>query len=144
MEFKRYSQEDAFKDGIGYTVSEYSTKLIIDNQVIGFVIFEDKRLLVNDEFINSCKNEDANMYYQSINKANSVYLRKISILNDYAQIGAFEQLFNYVTIKVLPRDFLIWCYPIVCGKRYLEQIGGFFEPLYPLPNKNIRIYSMEL
>ena len=40
MEYLDYTQEDASNDGIGYTISHYSKKVVKNNKTIGAIIFQ--------------------------------------------------------------------------------------------------------
>jgi hypothetical protein len=142
-EYQQYTQKDAETDGISYTVSVFSTKLCDGDKVIGKIIFEDKPL--NIPVRNGEPQNDAERYYHSLNSANSFYLRKITFLDKYRYSGMLEGFFAYVTESVLPPIHLIWCVPSVCDKDGLiEQLGGLNMPLYPLPNKAIRLFSINL
>lgn len=44
MEYLDYTQEDASNDGIGYTISHYSKKVVKNNKTIGAIIFQDIKL----------------------------------------------------------------------------------------------------
>ena len=65
MEYLDYTQEDATKDGIEYTVSMYSKKIVDESRTVGAIIFQDKKLNLIPSFINNSKNEEARCYYES-------------------------------------------------------------------------------
>lgn len=145
MEYSNYTQEEASIDGIGFVVSKYSTKLVDDGKVIGTIVFEDKPLNINSAFIEECVDEQAKRYYKNLNNAKSIYLRKLTFNGDWKN-GKLEDFFDYVTAMIVPHDFLIWCTLQLSEefKTYIEHIGGFVEPLYDIPNKYIRIFSIDL
>ncbi len=142
-DYQQYTQKDAETDGISYTVSVFSTKRCDGDKVIGKIIFEDKPL--NIPTTNGEPQNDAERYYRSLNSANSYYLRKITFSDKDRYSGKLEDFFDHVTKNVLPENHLIWCVPSVCDKDGLiEQLGGFVLPLHPLPNKAIRLFSLNL
>ena len=143
LEYFQYTKEDAETDGISYSVSRFSQKMCDGEEVIGRIIFEDKpiRIPIDPKETNENKVE----YYQSLNRANSLYLRKITFSEELRYTGKLEDFFDFVTTEILPKNHLIWCVPIVCDTQgLLGQIRGFVEPLFPLPNKAIRLYSVNL
>ena len=143
IKYAPYTQEDATVDGIGWTVSRFSIKAMKNSEIIGKIIFEDKPIRISENYIND-KEEDAKNWYNSLNHANSIYLRKIYFNERERLSGELENMFDYVIVKVLPTDYLIWTIPVICGKNNIKQIGGFMEPIYSLPNKNIRLYALNL
>ena len=145
MEYLNYSQEEAAIDGIGFAVSKYSTKLVDNGKIVGTIVFEDCPLVIDRTFIEECFDENAKRYYNNLNKAKSIYLRKLKFNGDWKN-GKLEDFFDYVTAMIVPHDFLIWCTLQLSEelKTYVEHIGVFHEPLYDIPNKYIRIYSYDL
>ena len=144
MEYLKYTQEDASIDGIGYTISHYSTKAVDGNEVKGIIVFEDRPLNINDTIITQSIDEEAKRYYENLKKAKSIYLRKLIFKGDRYS-GELEDFFGYVTERIVPHDYIIWCnlqLDIDNFVSYITQIGGFNEPLYSLPNKNILIFSI--
>ena len=144
MEYLDYTQEDASSDGIGYTISHYSKKVVKNNKTIGAIIFQDIKLQIDQSIIDNSDSEDAKLYYKSLNNVRSIYLRKIVFSEDYLESGALENLFDYITIKVIPQDLLIWCNNTCLLRKFIIQIGGFNPPLYKLPSSNILLYSVNL
>lgn len=143
IKYAPYTQEDATVDGIGWSVSRFSIKAMKNSKIIGKIIFEDKPLRISKNYIND-KDENAKNWYNSLNRANSIYLRKIYFNEQERLSGELENMFDYVTLKVLRPDHLIWTIPAICGKDNIKQIGGFLEPMYSLPNKNIRLFALNL
>ena len=144
MEYLDYTHEDASNDGIGYTSSHYSKKVVKNNKTIGAIIFQDVKLQIDQSTIDNSDSEDAKLYYKYLNNDRSIYLRKIVFSEDYLGSGALENLFDYITIKVIPQDFLIWCNNTIFLREFIIQIGGFNPPLYEIPNSNILLYSINL
>lgn len=144
MEYLDYTQEDATNDGIEYTISCYSRKVVVNNKTIGAIIFQDKKLIIDKSIIGNIDDKNAKFYFESINKANSLYLRKIFFSKEYLDSGELENLFDYITIEIIPQDFLIWCNDTSLIRKYLTQIGGFNPPLHKIPNSNIMLFSMNL
>lgn len=136
-----YTQEDANQDGIGYKFSQLSKKLLFNDIVIGKIIIENNSLKLSKVFIDSIKDNEAKTYYTNLNKTSSFYLRKIWFENRFLNSGKLEDFFDY-TMTDMPIDSLLWCIPTICGKRIIEQLGGFVEPLYPIPNEKIRLFSL--
>ena len=146
MEYSNYTQEEAAIDGIGFVVSKYSTKLVDNGKVVGTIVFEDTPLTIDKAFIEECANEDAKTYYKNLNNAKSIHLRKLTFNGD-RHSGKLEDFFDYVTTKIVPHDFIIWCtLQLKLGdfESYITQIGGFNKPLHDIPNKYIRIFSIDL
>lgn len=144
MEYLDYTQEDATKDGIEYTVSMYSKKIVDESRTVGAIIFQDKKLNLIPSFINNSKNEEARCYYESLNNANSLLLRRIYFSKDKRYSGELETLFDYITSEIIPHDFIIWCNDNSPLKDYIKQIGGFNKPLHEIPNKSILLFSINL
>ena len=144
MEYLDYTSEDASNDGIGYTISHYSKKVVKNNKTIGAIIFQDVKVQIDQSTIDNSDSEDAKLYYKSLNNVRSIYLRKIVFSEDYLGSGALENLFDYITIKVIPQDFLIWCNNTIFLREFIIQIGGFNPPLYEIPNSNILLCSINL
>ena len=143
VEYKDYTQEDATKDGIGYVVSRLSKKVLLNGNVIGKIIIEDNSLRISKAFIDSIKDKDAKTYYQNLNITNSFYLRKIWFDKTFLYSGKLENFFDY-TMNNMPTWSLLWCVPNICGKSFIEQLGGFVPPLYPIPNDKIRLFSLDI
>lgn len=146
MDYIKYTQEDADNDGIGYAISCYSTKLVDENKVKGIIVFQDVPLNIDDAIIAQCTDKEAKRYYKNLKMAKSIYLRKLIFKGDRYS-GELEDFFDYVTTRVVPHNFIIWCnlqLDINNFVSYITQIGGFHEPLYHLPNKNIRIFSIDV
>ena len=142
MEYFDYTQADAENDGIGYPISRYSKKVVINNITVGAIIFQDTNLKIEQSIIDNSDSDDSKLYYKSLNSANSIYLRKIIFSEEYLYSGALENLFDYITLEVIPRDFLIWCNDTSLLRKYIVQIGGFNPPLYELSNSNILLFSI--
>ena len=142
MEYFDYTQADAENDGIGFTVSRYSKKVVIDNTTVGAIIFQDTNLKIEQSIIDNSDSDETKLYYKFLNSANSIYLRKIIFSEEYLFSGALENLFDYITLEVIPRDFIIWCNDTSLLRNYIVQIGGFNPPLYELPNSNILLFSI--
>ncbi len=107
-------------------------------------MFEDKPLRINNSIIEKCDSEEAKTYFRNINKNNSLFLRKITFQKDRYG-GELENFFDYVTTKVVPTNFIIWCMPKAWDLNgYVEQIGSFSQPKYELPNTSILIFSTGL
>ncbi len=143
MEFQDFTQEDANMFGIGYAVSKYSKKVINENDIIGFIIFQDIQIHISNNFIEKCNNEDARQYYKNLQKANSICLRTIKFRNEYRYRGIVEDLFDHITNTVIPTDYIIWCYTRCLSISYIKQIGGFNPPIYLLPQQNILLFSID-
>ena len=143
MEYNQYTQEDAAKNGIGFTVSRYSMKLVDYNKMIGAIIFEDEKLKISEDFIKSIEDINARLYYDAAKYWNSIYLRKIIFSEERLYSGELEDLFDH-TVNQLPFDHLIWCVPSLCGEKYIQQLGGFVIPRYPLPNTSIRFFALNV
>lgn len=144
MEYLNYTQEDAINDGIGYPTSRYSRKAVVDNNTIGYILFQERKLNVPKCFIDNTEDEDARHYYENLNNANSLLLRKIYFSEEQRYDGVLENLFDYIVNEILPNDCLIWCNNTYLLRDYIEQIGGFNTPLHVLPNKLIRLFSINL
>ena len=108
MEYLDYTQEDAYQNGIEYAISKYSKKAVKDGVVIGTIVFQDEQLHIDNVNIQNTDNDDTKTYYMNLKKANSIRLRKISFLKEYLYSGEVENLFDYITSKVIPTDFIIW------------------------------------
>jgi len=143
MEYNQYTQEDAAKNGIGFTVSRYSMKLVDGDEMIGAIIFENERLKLSEDFIKLTGDIEARSYYEALKCSNSIYLRKIIFSEEQQYSGKLEDLFDY-TVNQLPLDHLIWCIPSLCGEKYIQQLGGFVNPRYPLPNTSIRFFALNV
>lgn len=144
MEYAKYTKEDAANDGIGYNISSYSTKLLENNEIVGSIVFEDTPLKIDDSIIEKHDSDEAKTYFRNINKNNSVLLRKITFQKDRYS-GQLEDFFDYVTTKVVPANFIIWCTPTIWDLNgFVNQIGGFYPPKHELPNKNILIFPIDL
>ena len=78
MEYFDYTQADAVNDGIGFTVSRYSKKVVVDNTTVGAIIFQDTNLKIEQSIIDNYDSDESKLYYKSLNSANSIYLRKIN------------------------------------------------------------------
>jgi len=144
MKYERYTQKDADKDGIEYAISEYSTKCIDNGKIIGIVVFTNNEIVINNDYIKSVNNKEAELYYCNINKAKSILLRKISFSKSHRYSGKLEDFFDFVANHILPKDILVWCNTSINDYSLIKQIGGFVEPLYPFPNKTIRLFSIDL
>ena len=145
MEYSRYTQEEAAVDGIGFAVSKYSTKLVDNGRIVGTIVFEDRPLKIDEKFIEECVDEETKRYYNNLNKAKSIYLRKLTFNGDWRDSKLLD-FFDYVTATIVPHDFLIWC-TLQLSKKfkvYVEQTRIFHKPLHDIPNKHIRIYSHDL
>ena len=144
MDYINYTQADANNDGIEYAISKYSQKVVDHNdQMIGAIIFQDNDLKVEDSYIFESDNEEAKLFYENLNKANSIQLRKIIFDENHRYSGELENLFDHITTNIIPTDYVIWCNPILDLKSYLKQIGGFNPPLFDIPNKNILLFSID-
>lgn len=144
MEYLDYTQEDAYQNGIEYAISKYSKKAVKDGVVIGTIVFQDEQLHIDNVNIQNTDNDDTKTYYMNLKKANSIRLRKISFLKEYLYSGEVENLFDYITSKVIPTDFIIWCYKVFPLRNYVKQIGGFNPPLYKLPNEKVLLFSVDV
>lgn len=141
IEYSDYSQEDATLDGITYTISSLSKKALFNGTVIGKIIIEDKSLELSSAFIDSTNDNEIKSYYKNLVKTKSYYLRKICFNNKFRFSGKLEDFFDY-TMAQMPIDSLLWCVPSVCGEDIIQQLSGFVTPLYPIPNKLIRLFSL--
>ena len=144
MEYLDYTQEDANNDGIGYTISKFSKKIVDNGETIGAVIFQDNELRIDDAYIQSSDNKEAQLYYKNLNKAKSILLRKITFEEKYRYSGELEDLFDYITLKIIPTDYVVWCSNVHPLRDYITQIGGFNPPLHKLPNENILLFSIDV
>jgi len=144
MEYLDYTQADANNDGIEYTISKYSKKAVKDGITIGTIVFQDEQLHIDNVYIQNVDNEDAKRYYLNMNKANSIRLRKISFLKEYQFSGEIENLFDFISSKVIPTNYVIWCYKAFPLRNYVKQIGGFNPPLYKLPNEKVLLFSVDV
>lgn len=144
MEYLDYTQEDANQDGIEYAISKYSKKILKDGLVIGRIVFQDEQLHIDETYIENANNEEKKTYYLNLKKVNSIRLRKISFLKEYRFSGEIENLFDYIATKIIPTDFVIWCYEVFPLRSYVKQIGGFNSPLYKLPNKKVLLFSVDV
>jgi len=109
--------------------------------MVGAIIFEDKKLEISEGFIKPIEGIDAKRYYEASKRWNSIYLRKIIFSEERLYRGELEDLFDH-TVNQLPLDHLIWCVPSLCGEKYIQQLGVFFTPRYPLPNTDIRFFGI--
>lgn len=141
IEYNEYTQEDATNDGIGYAISRFSQKALFNGTVIGKIIIEDNPLRLNKVFIDSITDKNAKEYYQVLNNRNSFYLRKIWFDKTFLYSGKLENFFDY-TVNNMPKWSFLWCVPNICGKSFIEQLGGFVPPLHPIPNDKIRLFSL--
>jgi hypothetical protein len=142
MEYEKYTQKNADKDGIEYAISKYSTKCIDNGKVIGSVVFINNRIVIDNDYIKSVNDKEAELYYNNINKSRSILLHKMSFSKSHRYSGKLEDFFDFVVNHILPKDILIWCNTSINDYSLIEQIGGFVEPLYPFSNKTIRLFSI--
>ena len=139
-EFLSYTSEDCERDGISYSVSEYSQKLCVDGKFVGAIIFEDRQIKINEVIIEQETDINLKNYYKIVNNTKSLYLRKIIFNEDDKYIGMLEDLFDNC-VNHLPKWSLIWTQPNVWDvNNYTSQLN-FTKPMYPLPNKNIMFFS---
>lgn len=91
MKYERYTQKDADKDGIEYAISEYSTKCIDNGKIIGIVVFTNNEIVINNDYIKSVNNKEAELYYCNplaelteciLNSSNRVVVTLVDILQD--------------------------------------------------------------
>lgn len=144
MEYLDYTQEDANNDGIGYVISKFSKKIIDNSETIGAVIFQDNELKIDSAYIQSSDNKEVQLYYESLNKAKSILLRKITFKKEYRYSGKLEDSFDHITSEIIPTNYIIWCYDNYPLRDYITQIGGFNSPLHKLPNENILLFSVDM
>ena len=143
MNYLNYTQEDATNDGIGYKVSQFSTKAVDCDNMIGAFLFEDAPLRFDKYFLQGLIDKEEKNYFENLNHAYSVLLRKVIFRKDYLYTGELENLFDYITAKIIPTTFIIWCNNVDPVKEYITQLGGFNPPIYQFPNKNIVLFSID-
>lgn len=141
ISYTRLTAEELALFGCSFPLlSQYSMKVSVEGEIVGFVALEDKPLILRESKDDPKQVQD---YKRAINNRKTYYLRKIMFSPKLRYIGLLEDLFLKVN-KQLPHNYSIWCRPTIWDiNGYITQIVGSLPPPYDV-RRNIVMFSLNV
>ena len=140
VKYSRLTIEELELFGASFpSLSEYSIKASINDEIVGFIALENNPLILKP----SDKDCEAKRQYKlQFNNHKSYYLRLIKISQIHRYDSTLEDMFDYMVHK-LPHFSIIWCRPSIWDRNgYITQIGGF-NPI-PMDISTALIFSIDV
>jgi len=140
IEYSKLSQSELSLFGCSFPLlSDYSMKVSVNNEIVGFVALENNPLVLR---ISRNDSQEIRKYKDGINKRNTFYLRKIMFSPKYEEL-LLQSLFLRIN-KQLPYNYSIWCKPQIWDvNHYIDKIGGFMSPPFNI-RRNIVLFSLNI
>ena len=140
IEYSNLSQSELSLFGCSFPLlSNFSMKVSVNNEIVGFIALEDKPLILR---IDRNDTEEVIRYKEGINRRNTFYLRKIMFTPKYE-----EMLLQALFLKVnqqMPYNYSIWCKPQIWDRyNYIGKLGGFMRPPFNI-RRNIVLFSLNI